>query len=137
MEEDDLDLMEENAGSLLEGGLSRLHRRSRPVRTSEQDADMLKDEVESSDDDLGNNDPDLSHNHDIRRIWDDDRPGGRGEEEDMDDMENFIEYEDEDNNGEVMSGVGRREGKGDEHNAVKRRRKIVGYRPELEGIDAR
>ena len=98
---------------------------------------MLKDEVESSDDDLSNNDPDISHNHDIRRIWDDDRIGGRGEEEDMDDMENFIEYEDEDNDGEVVSGIGRREGKGDEHNTVKRRRKTMGYRPELEGIDAR
>lgn len=91
--------------------------------------------MESSDDDL--DDDDLPQVQDIQRIWDDDRAGGRDDDDevDMDDMDNFIDYDEEE--GAAAMGEDEREEKRRRRRIEKERRKAMGGRPELAGIDAK
>ncbi|KAF9246316.1 SH2 domain-containing protein [Melanogaster broomeanus] len=118
LEEDDLELLEENTGTSFRNRLTRLRRGRQDGSPPVASSSRRKQVVESSEDDLDNDD-DLPQVQDIQRIWDDERTGGgREDEEDMDD---FIDYEDED------------EG---EKKLERQRRKAMGSRPELAGIDA-
>lgn len=136
LEDDDLELLEENTGaSFRNQKLSRLtrNRGSPPAKSSKR-----KTILESSDDDLDNDDLDIPQVQDIQRIWDDDRTGDPQDEEDLDDMDNFIEYDDDDEEGAGMMDEEEREEKRKEKRRVeKERRKAMGVRPELAGIDAK
>ncbi|KAF8447735.1 SH2 domain-containing protein [Boletus edulis BED1] len=117
LEEDDLELLEENTGTSFRNRLTRLRRGL----------------VESSEDDLDNDD-DLPQVQDIQRIWDDERAGGgREDEEDMDD---FIDYEDEEEGAGAMDEQEREERRKERKKLERQRRKAMGSRPELAGIDA-
>ncbi|KIJ69294.1 hypothetical protein HYDPIDRAFT_172723 [Hydnomerulius pinastri MD-312] len=133
LEEDDLELLEENTGTSFRNRLTRLRRGredgSPPVASSSR----RKQVFESSDDDL-DNDEDLPQVQDIQRIWDDERAGGgREDEEDMDD---FIDYEDEDEGAGAMDEQEREERRRERKKLERQRRKAMGSRPELAGIDA-
>ncbi|OBZ75792.1 Transcription elongation factor SPT6 [Grifola frondosa] len=114
LEEDDLELLEENTGaSFSRNRLTRLRRARDSESPPAPSTSRRKAVVESSEDDLDNDD--LPQVQDIQNIWDDERAaGGRDDEDDvdMDDMDNFIERQ------------------------QKARRKAMGSRPELAGIDA-
>jgi transcription elongation factor SPT6 len=134
LEEDDLELLEENTGTSFRNRLTRLRRGredgSPPVASSSR----RKPVVESSEDDLDNDD-DLPQVQDIQRIWDDERAGGgREDEEDMDD---FIDYEDEDEGAGAMDEQEREERRKERKKMQRQRRKAMGSRPELAGIDAK
>ena len=58
------------------------------------------------------------------------------EDVDMDDMDNFIEYEDEDEPGDVLDEEAREERRRERRRLEKERRNAMGSRPELAGIDA-
>lgn len=78
-------------------------------------------------------------NHDIAGLWDDDRRvDGRDDDDemDLDDMDGFIEYEDEEGAG-VMNEAEREEKRRERRRLEKERRKAMGNRPELAGIDAK
>lgn len=89
--------------------------------------------VESSDEDLdGDNFPRVQ---DIHNIWDDERGGGRDDDDDdvdMDDMDNFIEYEDEED-----GGLEAQRARKEHMKKRKAMRRAMGSRPELAGIDAK
>jgi transcription elongation factor SPT6 len=94
--------------------------------------------VESSEDDLDIRGPATLRTNDISRIWDDDKgAGGREEEEDMDDMDNFIDYDDEEEGHGDMDEEEREERRRERRRLEKERRKALGSHPELTGIDAR
>lgn len=139
LEEDDLELLEENTGtSFARNRLTRL-RRARDSQSPPAPS-KRKNVIESSDEDLDNDDLDLPRIQDIHNIWDDERAaGGRDDEEDadMDDMDNFIDYEDEDDAGEVMNEEEREERRQERRRLEKAKRKAMGSRPELAGIDAK
>ncbi|KAL6300573.1 SH2 domain-containing protein [Sparassis latifolia] len=139
LEEDDLELLEENTGASFKNRLTRLRRardsESPPVPSSSK----RKSVIESSEDDLDNDDLDLPQVQDIQNIWDDERAAaGREDEEDadMDDMDNFIEYEDEEETSGAMDEDEREERRKERRRLEKARRKAMGSRPELAGIDA-
>ncbi|KAJ3557008.1 hypothetical protein NM688_g1705 [Phlebia brevispora] len=95
--------------------------------------------VQSSDEDIDNDDLELPQIQDIHNIWDDERAAGRDDEvdEDMDDMDNFIDYEDEDEEqGGVMDEAEREERRRERRRLEKERRHAMRSRPELSGIDA-
>ena len=54
----------------------------------------------------------------------------------MDDMDNFIEYEDEEEPGDVLDEEAREERRRERRRLEKERRRAMGSRPELAGIDA-
>lgn len=57
---------------------------------------------------------------------------------DLDDMDNFIEYEDDEMDGTgVMDEAQREEKRRERRRMEKERRKALGNRPELSGIDAK
>ena len=92
--------------------------------------------VESSDDDL-DNDENLPRVPDIQRIWDDERRGDE-EEEDADmDMDDFIEYSDEEEAGGTLNENAREERRREKRQELERRKRALGARPELAGIDAK
>ncbi|KAI0683701.1 transcription elongation factor SPT6 [Cytidiella melzeri] len=136
LEEDDLDLLEENTGASFKHRLTRLRRA--PGSPSARSSGKRKAVVESSDDDLDNDDLEMPKVQDIQNIWDDDRGGGREDEEDadMDDLDNFIDDEDEDEQGVGMDEEEREERRRERRRLEKERRKAMGSRPELSGIDA-
>ena len=75
---------------------------------------------------------------DIHNIWDDDRAAaGRDDDDDvdMDDMYNFIE-EDEEEGGGAMDEQEREARRKERRRLEKARRRALGSRPELTGIDA-
>lgn len=89
----------------------------------------------SSDDDL-DMDSTVPRVQDIQRIWDDDR-GGREEDDDMDDMDNFIEDDEPDAGAGEMDEAEREEKRRERRRLEKARRKAMGNRPtEASGIDA-
>ena len=138
LEEDDIALLQENTGADFSHRLTRL-RRGRASTSPEPAASSSKRKVvvPSSDEDDIDNDATA---HDIANIWDDDRGGRPDDEEDidMDDMDNFIEYEDEDMDGTGAMGEAEREERRRERRRMeKERRKALGNRPELSGIDAK
>ncbi|EMD38273.1 hypothetical protein CERSUDRAFT_113442 [Gelatoporia subvermispora B] len=138
LEEDDLELLEENTGaSFSRNRLTRL-RRARDSESPPAPSRKQRTVIESSDDDLDNDDIDLPQIQDIQNIWDDERgAGGRDDDDDadLDDMDNFIEYEDEDEGGAGMDEDTREERRRERRRLEKARRKAMG-RPELAGIDA-
>jgi transcription elongation factor SPT6 len=91
--------------------------------------------VESSDDDLDQDDLDLPKVQDIQRIWDDDRMGGQ-DDDDPDDMENFIDYDEDEDDG-VANEEEREEKRRERRKLEKERRRAMGSRPGLVGMDAR
>jgi transcription elongation factor SPT6 len=135
LEDDDLELLEENTGGAFKNRLTRL-RRGRDSESPVPSSSVHRVEAESSDDDL--DDLDLPQVQDIQRIWDDDRAGpGRDEEEDLDDMDNFIDYDEEEDGAGVMDEEAREERRKERRRLEKERRKAMGTRPELAGIDAK
>ncbi|PSR77343.1 hypothetical protein PHLCEN_2v7944 [Hermanssonia centrifuga] len=138
LEEDDLDLLEENTGASFKHRLTRLRRAHDSVSPPAPSSSRRKAVVESSDEDLDNDDLELPQVQDIQNIWDDDRAAGRDDEDDvdMDDMDNFIEYEEEDEQGGGMDEEEREERRRERRRLEKERRKALGSRPELSGIDA-
>lgn len=138
LEEDDLELLEENTGaSFTKSRLTRL-RRGHDSESPPPASSKRKPILESSDDDLDNDDLDVPQVQDIQRIWDDERTGDREDEEDLDDMDNFIEYDDDEEDGPGMMDEEEREEKRKEKRRLeKERRKAMGARPELAGIDAK
>ncbi|KAI0256807.1 transcription elongation factor Spt6 [Lactifluus subvellereus] len=139
LEDDDLELLEENTGETFarKNKLTRLRRGrdsgSPPVASTSR----RKSVVESSEDDLDIGRPATSRTNDISRIWDDDKgAGGREEEEDMDDMDNFIDYDDEEEGHGDMDEEEREERRRERRRLEKERRKALGSHPELTGIDA-
>ncbi|KAI0065393.1 transcription elongation factor Spt6 [Artomyces pyxidatus] len=140
LEEDDLELLEENTGETFSRSKNRLTRLRRgrdsgtpPVASSSK----RRPAVESSDEDLDADDLELPRVQDITRIWDDERAaGGREDEEDLDDMDNFIDYDDEEEGAGGMDEEEREERRRERRRLEKERRKALGSRPELTGIDA-
>lgn len=132
-----MDLLEENTGASFKHRLTRLRRA--PGSPSARSSGKRKAVVESSDDDLDNDDLELPKVQDIHNIWDDERGGGRDDEDDadMDDLDNFIDDEDEDEQGVVMDEEEREERRRERRRLEKERRKAMGSRPELSGIDAK
>ncbi|CCM04612.1 uncharacterized protein FIBRA_06796 [Fibroporia radiculosa] len=138
LEEDDLELLEENTGaSFSRNRLTRLRRARDSASPPAPSTSRRKHVVESSDDDLDNDDLDLPQVQDIQKIWDDEgNVGGLDEvDEGDDDMDNFIEYEDEEEPGGAMDEEEREERRQERRRLEKARRKAMG-RPELAGIDA-
>lgn len=130
LEEDDLELLAENTGGRFrKNRLTRL-RRGR-VSESPPAASRRRNVVESSDEDLDNDDT-LPQVQDIQKIWDDER--GRDDEEEYGDMDldDFIEYDEE---GGAMDEAARAERRR-EQQELQRRKRAFGSRPELAGIDA-
>ncbi|KAH9951462.1 transcription elongation factor Spt6 [Amylocystis lapponica] len=140
LEEDDLALLEENTGTSFrnKNRLTRLRRARDSESPPAPSSSKRKPVVESSDDDLDNDD--YPRVQDIHAIWDDGAAGGRDDEEDMDmdDMDNFIEYEDDDEEegGGGLDEVALEERRKERRKLEKARRKAMGSRPELAGIDA-
>lgn len=135
LDEDDLELLEENTGASQPRRLTRIRpgrdAQSPPVPSSSR----ARAVVESSDEDLDNDD--FPRVNDIHNIWDDERAAaGRDDDDvDMDDMDNFIEYEDEEEAGGAMDESEREERRRERRRLEKARRRAFGSRPELAGID--
>ncbi|KAA1471105.1 transcription elongation factor Spt6 [Dentipellis sp. KUC8613] len=140
LEEDDLELLEENTGGSFrnKNRLTRLRRgrdsESPPVASSSK----RKAVVVSEDEDLDADDLELPQVQDIHRIWDDERAAaGRDDDEDLeDDMDNFIDYDDEEEGTGGMDEEEREERRRERRRLEKERRRALGSRPELTGIDA-
>ncbi|KAI0780912.1 transcription elongation factor Spt6 [Trametes elegans] len=136
LDEDDLELLEENTGASFSRRLTRI----RPGRETESppapSSSKARAVVESSDDDDLDND-DFPRVQDIHNIWDDERAAaGRDDDDvDMDDMDNFIEYEDEEEVGGAMDENEREQRRRERRRLEKARRRAFGSRPELAGID--
>jgi transcription elongation factor SPT6 len=137
LEDEDLELLEENTGASFKKNrrLTRL-RRGRESESPEASSSKHRTVIESSDDDLDNDDG-LPQVQDIQRIWDDDR--GRDDEDDDGDMDmdDFIEYDEEDEGGAAMDEEAREERRREKKQEQERRKKARGARPELAGIDAK
>jgi transcription elongation factor SPT6 len=132
LEDDDLELLEENTGaSFTKSRLTRL-RRGHTSESPPEASSSRRNAIESSDDDLDNDD--IPQVQDIQRIWDDERTGDREDEEDLDD---FIEYDDDEDGGGMMDETEREEKRKAKRRAEKAKRKAMGARPELAGIDAK
>lgn len=134
MDDDDLELMEENTGaSFKKSRLTRLRRGGPDGDSPPSGSSKRRAVVESSDDDL---DQDLPQVQDIQRIWDD---GGREDDDDgdIDAMDDFIDYDEEDEAGAPMDEEAREERRKERRKLEKERRRAQGIRPELAGIDAK
>ncbi|KAI0082636.1 transcription elongation factor SPT6 [Panus rudis PR-1116 ss-1] len=135
LEEDDLELLEENTGASFS---RRKHRLTRLRRGRDSESPQAPSSskrhavVESSDEE---DDLDLPKVQDIHNIWDDERRREDDEDADMDDMDNFIEYEEEEEPG-AMDEEAREERRRERKRLEKERRRAMGSRPELTGIDA-
>ncbi|KAI0726619.1 transcription elongation factor Spt6 [Fomitopsis betulina] len=140
LEEDDLELLEENTGaSFSRNRLTRLRRARDSESPPAPSSSKRKAVVESSDEDLDNDDLELPAVQDIQNIWDDERnAGGRDDDDDMDDdMDNFIEYEDEEEEaGGTMDEEAREARRRERRRQEKARRRALGRAAELGGIDA-
>lgn len=132
LEEDDLELLEENTGaSFKKSRLTRL-RRGRESDSPPAVSSKRRAIVESSDEDLDN---DTSRQaQDIHNIWDD----GRDEEEDYNDMDmdDFIDYDEEEDGGAPIDEKTRAERRREKRQEQERRWRARGARPDFEGIDA-
>ncbi|KAH9854249.1 transcription elongation factor Spt6 [Lenzites betulinus] len=134
LDEDDLELLEENTGASFSRRLTRI-RPGREVESRAPSSSKARAVIESSDEDLDNDD--FPRVQDIHNIWDDERmAAGRDDDDvDMDDMDNFIEYEDEEEAGGAMDETEREEKRRERRRLEKARRRAFGSRPELAGID--
>ncbi|KAH9946100.1 transcription elongation factor Spt6 [Epithele typhae] len=136
LDEDDLNLIEENTGT----SMSRRITRVRPGRESASPPppSARRNVIESSDEDMDNDDDDgYPRVQDIHNIWDDEKnTGGRDDDDDgEDDMYNFIDDDDEDAGG-AMDEEEREARRKERLKLEKARRRALGSRPELTGIDA-
>ena len=139
LEEDDLELLEENTGASFKHRLTRLRRAHDSASPPAASSSRRRNVVESEDEDIDNDDLELPQISDIHNIWDDERAAGRDDEgdEDMDDMDNFIDYEDEEEEqGGGMDEAEREERRRERRRLEKERRHAMRSRPELSGIDA-
>jgi transcription elongation factor SPT6 len=129
-----LELLAENTGGAFskKSRLTRL-RRGRVSESPPAASSRRRNVVESSDEDLDNDDT-LPQVQDIQKIWDDER--GRDEEEEYNDMDldDFIEYDEE--GGGAVDEASRAERRR-EQQELQRRKRAFGSRPELAGIDAK
>ncbi|KAI9509640.1 transcription elongation factor Spt6 [Russula earlei] len=137
LEDDDLELLEENTGETFARSKNKLTRLRRGRDTGSPlvaSTSRRKSIVESSEDDLDIGGRTTRRTNDISHIWDDDKvPGGREEDEDMDD---FIDYDDEEEGHGDMDEEEREERRRERRRLEKERRKALGSHPELTGIDA-
>ncbi|KAJ4487881.1 transcription elongation factor SPT6 [Lentinula aciculospora] len=134
LEEDDLDLLEENTGGTFKKSrLKRLVRRGRSESPPTASSSKPRAVVESSDEDL--DDDALPKVQDIQQIWDDQRDEF---DDDADgDIDDFIEYDDEEEGGMPMDERAREEKRKERRRLQQElRRKSRGAHPELAGIDA-
>ncbi|KAJ3758446.1 transcription elongation factor SPT6 [Lentinula raphanica] len=134
LEEDDLDLLEENTGGTFKKSrLKRLVRRGRSESPPTASSSKRRAVVESSDEDL-DDDP-LPKVQDIQQIWDDQRDEF---DDDADgDIDDFIEYDDEEEGGMPMDERAREEKRKERRRQQQElRRKTRAAHPELAGIDA-
>ncbi|KZT70155.1 transcription elongation factor Spt6 [Daedalea quercina L-15889] len=141
LEEDDLELLEENTGaSFSRNRLTRLRRARDSESPTAPSSSKRKAVVESSDDDLDNDDLELPGPQDIQTIWDDERnAASRDDDDDMDDdMDNFIDYEDEEEGeeGGTMDEEAREERRRERRRQEKARRRALGRAAVFDGIDA-
>ncbi|KAF8654136.1 hypothetical protein AX16_003667 [Volvariella volvacea WC 439] len=127
LEEDDLELLAENTGMPIKKN-KRLRRLGSRGSESPVASSSKRRVIESSDEDLDHDDQ--GRDHDIQKIWDDDR-GREDYDEDAEDMEDFIEYEDAEEEA-AMNEEERQERRKKE----RQMRKARGLPPELTGIDA-
>jgi transcription elongation factor SPT6 len=127
LDEDDLDLVEENTGTRASRGhLTRL-RRGRA--SSSRSASPEDTRISRGRRPRGSDDESLPDANDIDRIWDD-----RARDEDDGDMDDFIEDDLDEDPG--MGEEEREEQRRERRRVEKERRKAMGARPELAGIDA-
>ena len=129
-----MELLEENTGaSFSRNRLTRI-RRARDESPPAASSSRRKAVIESSDDDLDDTIPNI---RDIHNIWDDNRNTARDDDDDLDDMDNFIEYEEDEEAGAAMDEAEREERRRERRRLEKERRRAMGLRPELAGIDAK
>ncbi|KAJ3999147.1 transcription elongation factor SPT6 [Lentinula boryana] len=134
LEEDDLDLLEENTGGTFKKSrLKRLVRRGRSESPPTASSSKRRAVVESSDEDLDGDA--LPKVQDIQQIWDDQRDEF---DDDADgDIDDFIEYDDEEEGGMPMDERAREEQRKERRRQQQElRRKSRAAHPELAGIDA-
>ncbi|CAE6509346.1 unnamed protein product [Rhizoctonia solani] len=126
LDEDDLDLMEENTGTkAARSHLTRLRRgRASSSRSASPDETRISRRRPR-----GSDEESLPDANDINRIWDD-----RAREDDDGDMDDFIEDDLDEDPG--MGEEEREEQRRERRRVEKERRKAMGARPELAGIDA-
>lgn len=126
LDEDDLDLMEENTGTkAARSHLTRLRRgRASSSRSVSPDETRISRRRPP-----GSDDESLPDANDINRIWDD-----RARYDDDGDMDDFIEDDLDEDPG--MGEEEREEQRRERRRVEKERRKAMGARPELAGIDA-
>lgn len=131
LEEDDLDLLEENTGaSFKKNRLTRLRRGRESESPPAVSSSKRRAVVESSDEDIDNESRPVP---DIHNIWDD----GRDEEDDDMDMDDFIDYDEEEDGGVPMDEKAREKRRREKRQEQERRKRARGARPEVEGIDAK
>ncbi|PFH54298.1 hypothetical protein AMATHDRAFT_135887 [Amanita thiersii Skay4041] len=134
LEEDDLELLEENTGaSFKKSRLTRLRRGRESESPPTMSNSKRRTVVESSDEDMDNDE--ARHVPDIQNIWDD----GRDEEDDYNDMDmdDFIDYDEEEEGGVPMDEKAREERRREKRQEQERRKRARGARlPEFAGIDA-
>ena len=129
-----MELLEENTGASF--SRRRLTRRRESASPPAPSSSKQRNVIESSDEDL--DDDNFPRVQDIHNIWDDDRAAaGRDDDDDvdMDDMYNFIE-EDEEEGGAALDEQEREARRRERRRLEKARRRALGSRPELTGIDA-
>ncbi|KAG9097196.1 Transcription elongation factor spt6, partial [Ceratobasidium sp. 370] len=129
LDEDDLDLMEENTGT--RASRSRLTRLRRGRASSSRSVTPDETRTPRARRARGSDEESLPDANDLNRIWEDDRRGRDDENEDLDD---FIEDDLDEEPG--MGEEEREEQRRERRRAEKERRKAMGARPELAGIDA-
>ncbi|GAB1517748.1 Transcription elongation factor spt6 [Rhizoctonia solani] len=127
LDEDDLDLVEENTGT--RASRSHLTRLRRGRASSSRSASPEETRISRGRRPRGSDDESLPDANDIDRIWDD-----RAREEDDGDMDDFIEDDLDEDPG--MGEEEREEQRRERRRVEKERRKAMGARPELAGIDA-
>ncbi|KAF8921228.1 SH2 domain-containing protein [Mucidula mucida] len=129
LDEDDLDLITESTGRKRHPRLQRLRRYSNspPAASSSKRA-----VIDSSEDDLD----EAANAEDIHNIWDDEeRRDGEGDPED-EDLDDFIDWEDEEEGGVGQDDISREERRKQKQRRDDERRKIRSLHPNTLGIDA-
>ncbi len=130
LDEDDLDLITESTGRKRHPRLQRLRRYSNspPAASSSKRA-----VIDSSEDDLD----EAANAEDIHNIWDDEeRRDGEGDPED-EDLDDFIDWEDEEEGGVGQDDISREERRKQKQRRDDERRKIRSLHPNTLGIDAK
>lgn len=136
MDEEDLELLEENTGGRIgRSRLTRLRRGRSSESGDEGTSSKRKAVVESSDDDLDqNNIIGARQIRDIQSIWEDEKVGDDDEDMDLDD---FIDDEEDEEEGAGAMAEEEREERRRERKRLEkeRRKKALRSNPALTGID--